>query len=180
MAHPETEIFELRDATLDDIPALAALHVATFRETHGRWPGGPDVRLRETQWRSIFQANRPSFCLVIQSEARLIGFARGIDRQEVELPEFKGELNKIYLLREVQGLGLGRRLLLASAEEFLKRNITSVILFGDAKSKSNGFYEHMGGERQFAPNGDFHGAYGWRDLATSLCSSDMGQASGSR
>ena len=39
-----------------------------------------------------------------------------------------------------------------------------MLLFGDASSPSNGFYEHMGGEKLCAKNGDFHGGYGWHDL----------------
>ena len=40
-----------------------------------------------------------------------------------------------------------------------------MLLFGEAASPSNGFYEHMGGERiTGATPEDFHGAYGWRDL----------------
>jgi hypothetical protein len=32
------------------------------------------------------------------------------------------------------------------------------------RDPSNGFYERMGAERLFAPNGDSHGGYGWRDI----------------
>jgi len=39
-----------------------------------------------------------------------------------------------------------------------------MLLFGDARSPSNGFYEHFGAERLISPEGAFHGGYGWRDL----------------
>lgn len=42
--------------------------------------------------------------------------------------------------------------------------MTSMLLFGEAKNPSNGFYEAMGGERIIGRTGDFHGAYGWRNL----------------
>jgi hypothetical protein len=41
-----------------------------------------------------------------------------------------------------------------------------MLLFGDAKNPSNGFYEHMGAERLYSKSGEFHGAYGWTDLRT--------------
>ena len=51
------------------------------------------------------------------------------------------------------------------ARRFLERGISSMLLFGDARSPSNGFYEAMGGERiTGATPEDFHGAYGWPDL----------------
>jgi hypothetical protein len=47
-----------------------------------------------------------------------------------------------------------------------------MLLFGDARSPSNGFYEAMRGERLYASNGEFHGAYGWPDLPVlaTMCS----------
>ena len=75
-----------------------------------------------------------------------------------------GELNKIYLLRQYHRLGLGRRLIGHVARRFLSRGMTSMLLFGDAKNPSNQFYEHLAGEKLIAPNGEFHGGYGWRDL----------------
>jgi ribosomal protein S18 acetylase RimI-like enzyme len=156
------QTYRVRPASSEDVSALAELHVLTFRETHGS--SGPTVHFRAAQWQEAFRSARPSFCLVVEGSSGLVGFAKGIDRDEQELPDFKGELNKIYLLRRVQGLGLGRRLLCSSAAEFLARGIQSMVLFGDERNPSNGFYEHMGGERLFAANGDFHGGYGWKDL----------------
>jgi hypothetical protein len=48
-----------------------------------------------------------------------------------------------------------------------------MLLFGEARNPSNGFYEALGAERLFAANGDFHGGYGWRDLRklASVCPS---------
>lgn len=154
----------LRAATSADVGALARLHVRTFNETHGP---GPDSTVREKQWHSWFESqDSRRYCVVLETEnAELIGFARGQPHADAELAEFDGELNKIYLLRAYHRKGLGRRLLCASARRFLERGISSMLLFGDARSPTNRFYEAMGGERLYAPNGDFHGGYGWRDLA---------------
>ena len=160
---PETATrFVIRDATADDVPALARLHVATFRETHG---GGPTVEIRERQWREIFaKADGSWFCLLVtRPNGELVGFAKGQPYTD-ELPGFAGELNKIYLLRECQRKGLGRRLLGDVARRFLAQGITSMLLFGEARNPSNGFYERLGAERLLADNGEFHGGYGWRDL----------------
>jgi ribosomal protein S18 acetylase RimI-like enzyme len=165
---PPGEDVLLRDATPDDVAALAALHVRTFRETHG---GGPDASVRERQWQAKFATEQLVFCLVLEdATSQLVGFASGQVHND-EPREYLGELNKIYLLREHQGRGLGRRLLCAAAQRFLTRGITSMLLFGDARSRSNGFYERMGGRRLCAPTGEFHGAYGWPDLSelTALC-----------
>lgn len=153
----------LRDADPSDIPALAELHARTFNETHGR---GPDHTLRERQWREKFaKSDLLLFCVVMEArDGHLIGFASGQPNLSEELASYRGELNKIYLLRDYHGRGLGRLLLCAAAQRFLRRGITSMLLFGDARSPSNGFHEAMGGERLLSPTGAFDGGYGWRDL----------------
>jgi ribosomal protein S18 acetylase RimI-like enzyme len=173
-----TERITLREAAVPDIPALADLHVRTFDETHGR---GPREALREQQWREKFA--RPDvllFCLVLETDGgALIGFASGQPHTGAELSEFKGELNKIYLLREYHRRGLGRRMLCAAARQFLDRDIDSMLLFGDARSPTNGFYEKMGGEQLLSAAGELHGAYGWRDLRllVEACASDNAHGS---
>jgi hypothetical protein len=72
--------FNLREAREADIPALAALHVKTFDETHrGGRPGGPSYELRERQWREAFERLDGSwFCYVIEDDrSELVGFAKG-------------------------------------------------------------------------------------------------------
>jgi GNAT superfamily N-acetyltransferase len=156
----------IRDARDGDVSALARLHVQTFNETHraGR-PGGPSYELRERQWRRAFEANDGSwFCLVLQDDrGELVGFAKGTPH-DGGVPGFVGELDKIYVLRRLHRQGLGRLLLCSVARRFLERGVTSMLLFGDAKNPSNGFYEAFGGERLYSPTGEFHGGSGWRDL----------------
>jgi GNAT superfamily N-acetyltransferase len=153
--------FVIRDATVADVSALAQLHVTTFVETHGG--PGPTFAVRERQWRETFQRSDDWFCvLIVRPDGALVGFAKGVPHHEI--PEYKGELNKIYILREYHRRGLGRRLLAEVSRRFLTNGISSMLLFGDALSPSNGFYERMGAERLFAPNGDFHGGYGWHDI----------------
>ena len=154
--------FDLREATARDVSALAALHVETFRETHG---GGPTVSVRENQWQRILGANDVTdFTFVVEDGShQLIGFARGI-RHDGGVPGYQGELNKIYVLRRHQGHGLGRSLVCQVAGRFLTQGVKSMLLFGDARNPSNGFYEYLGAVRLLSPEGEFHGAYGWPDL----------------
>ena len=160
----------VRDMTAADVPAVAALHVATFNETHTVDNRGPSYALREQQWRSAFENHDGTwFGVVIEAEhGELIGFAKGCPH-DGGVSGYAGELNKIYLLRRYHRRGLGRRLLAEVARRFLERGVESMLLFGDARSPSNRFYEAMGAERILAPkSGEFHGSYGWRDLRALL------------
>ena len=158
--------FHIRDGREDEVPALARLHVQTFNEAHrdGR-SGGPSYELRERQWREAFAVKDGSwFCFVVENDTgELVGFAKGTPH-DGGVPGFVGELNKIYVLRRFHRQGVGRLLLCNVARRFLERGITSMLLFGEATNPSNGFYEAFGAERLYSPSGEFHGAYGWRDL----------------
>src|SRR5262245_31557271 len=158
--------FHIRDAQERDVPALARLHVQTFNETHrGGRDGGPSYELRERQWQEAFAVKDGSwFCFVFEDDAgELVGFAKGTPH-DGGVPGFAGELNKIYVLRRVHRRGIGRLLLCTVARRFIERGVSSMLLFGEATNPSNGFYEAFGAERLYSQSGEFHGAYGWRDL----------------
>ena len=155
--------FEIREARADDVPALAALHVATFKEAHGQ-RSAPNYELREAQWRTAFESGLNWFCYVAEaSDGQLVGFAKG-ELHDGGVPAFEGELNKIYVLRAWHRSGIGRALIEQVARRFLAQGVGSMLLFGDVHNPSNGFYERLGAERLFSPQGEFHGGYGWRDL----------------
>ena len=162
-AGDELGVVAIREARREDIPALAHLHVATFEETHGRL-GAPAYELRERQWRAAFDGAATWFCYVAEdARGDLVAFAKGT-LHDGGVPGFAGELNKIYVLRRHHRQGIGRRLIAHVARRFLDQGVGSMLLFGDARSPSNGFYERLGAERLVSAEGEFHGGYGWRDL----------------
>lgn len=156
-------LVNIREARATDIPALAALHVASFKEAHGRI-GAPGYEVRERQWREAFEDSAAwCGCVAETADGQLVGFAKGT-LHDGGVSGFEGELNKIYVLREWHRQGIGRRMVEWVAHRFLERGMSSMLLFGDARSRSNGFYERLGAERLRGPEGEFHGGYGWRDL----------------
>jgi ribosomal protein S18 acetylase RimI-like enzyme len=162
--------FRVREAIPADIATLARLHVRTFNETHrGGRDGGPSFELRERQWREAFAIVDGSwFGFVVEDDAgELVGFAKGTPH-DGGVPGFTGELNKIYVLRRCHRQGIGRMLLCSVARRFQQKGVTSMLLFGEATNPSNTFYEAFGAERLYSPEGEFHGAYGWRDLSPLL------------
>src|ERR671919_2959595 len=107
---------------------------------------GPSVEIREWQWRQAFEKQDGSwFCFVVErTNGELVGFAKAVVCKE---GEFGGELSKIYLLRDYQRIGLGRRLLRAVVDRFLSQGITSMLLFGDARNPSSLVWRALGGEK---------------------------------
>jgi ribosomal protein S18 acetylase RimI-like enzyme len=158
----------IRHATPADIPALAQLHVTTFRETHG---GGPTAALRASQYGEKFGRGGEWFCVVaVRADGALVGFAAG---QPGDPPDETGHVDKIYVLREYQRLGLGRQLLEAVARRFARDGRSAMTLFSQAENPSIGFFEAMGGERTLNAAGGFDGGYRWPDLRTLADGGDM-------
>ena len=156
--------FTIRDATANDIPKLAALHVQTWNETY--FGSGPSVSIRENQWREIFKtSNNDWFILVVENNSKeFIGFAYGKTYGHGDLPQYGGELNKIYLLKNYQRIGLGRKLFKHVVAKFMNIGITTMVLFGTPQNPSSHFHEAMGGKRLTDENEVFQGGYSWSDL----------------
>jgi len=161
-------LFSIREAQPEDLHALAALHVKTWADTYPMVKRPPSYELREQQWREQFRVTDGTwFCfVVVNPKGELIGFAKGTMPSSTEPSDACGVLSKIYLLREYQRLGLGRRLVGHVARKFLSRGVHTMVLFGTPQNPSCAFHEALGGERLFAENGEFHGGYRWRNLQT--------------
>jgi len=161
----------IRDATSRDAARLAILHVRTFQETHG---GGPSIAVRRGQWEQILGKGDPTdFTFLAEDESgELVGFTRGTPH-DGGIPGYQGELNKIYVLRACHRHGIGRRLVCHVARRFIALGVQSMLLFGDARNPSNGFYERLGAERLVSAEGEFSGAYGWRALSVIVSSLEV-------
>jgi GNAT superfamily N-acetyltransferase len=159
--------FRIRDLREEEISALAELHAITWSDTYPMVLRPPTAALREAQWRATWaQQDGSWFCLVVEApEGQLVGFAHGKRYAHPGGPPYGGELSKIYLLKEHQRLGLGRRMMGEVARRFLGMGITSMLLFADEGNPTCLFYEALGGHN--LPNADGtlnRGNYGWHDI----------------
>jgi ribosomal protein S18 acetylase RimI-like enzyme len=156
------DAFVFRDATPDDIAALAELHAKTWAATYPGVQHPPTAALRASQWREAFlKSDGNWFAIVIERpDGQLIGFAKGIRHGNGV-----GDLNKIYLLTEYQRLGLGRRLVGHVVRRFLAMGQSSMRLSADAANPSCHFYYALGARNPREADGHVHyGAFLWDDL----------------
>jgi ribosomal protein S18 acetylase RimI-like enzyme len=156
----------LREATISDLRPLAELHVRTFNETHvGPFGSGPTYSTREWQWRAkLAESDATHFVLVLETPAKqLVGFIWC--HPTSDNAKWAARLNKIYLLREYQRRGLGKRMVAAAVDRLMEHGLTSMALFTETDNEpACNFYEQLGGERQLEERGEFGGMYGWPDL----------------
>jgi GNAT superfamily N-acetyltransferase len=165
----------IREATTADAPAIAWVHVESWRTTY---PGiVPDdflanlsVERRARFWaETLSDPDDAGVAFVAEDEAgAVIGFASGGPEREHD-PIYTGELYAIYLLAEAQGKGIGRQLARAVAERLAAAGHAAMIVWVAAENPFRRFYGALGGlpvrERHVTIGGTSlrEVAYGWED-----------------
>jgi GNAT superfamily N-acetyltransferase len=173
----------IREATIDDAPAIASVHVASWRETYrGILPddhlAGLAVEPRERMWRGMVTTPAAERAIFVAKDAggRLVGFASGGPREASDpiYAPYTGELYAIYLLGEEHGRGTGRALVRAVASRLAERGMRSMLVWVLADNPSRRFYEALGGTRAGEESITIGGralvevAYGWLDTSVLL------------
>jgi ribosomal protein S18 acetylase RimI-like enzyme len=138
----------VRPATAADAQAIAAVHVATWRQAYaGLLPGDLladlDVGERAERWRGRL-AEPPAgvFALVFELDGRVRGFVSAGPNREGRPG---GEVFAIYVDPHCQGRGAGRRLLSAAVRRLAEAGFTEASLWVLADNRaSRGFYESRG------------------------------------
>ena len=159
--------FIIREATEKDIVSLSHLHVKTWSDTYPMVRNPPGFALRERQWKELFSKKERNWFIYIieKKDGSLIGFTKGNIEEDGS-----GNLNKIYLLREYQRLGLGKKMLYLVVNRFLSMGINRMTVFAESSNPSCWFYEKMGGQKMRNANGSLnHGNYEWNDLGQLNC-----------
>ncbi|WJQ01145.1 GNAT family N-acetyltransferase [Geobacillus stearothermophilus] len=166
----------IRKATWVDALAIASVHVESWKTTYSGIV--PDAYLetlavgeKQTLWEKVLsQADHSVF--VAEEHGRVVGFVSGGRNRASDGPaaRYDGELYAVYLLKEAQGKGWGRRLVQALARDLAQKGIHSLVVWVLAANPSRGFYERLGGEKLAEERVEIGGTvlsewcYGWRDV----------------
>ncbi|MBI5053316.1 MAG: GNAT family N-acetyltransferase [Chloroflexi bacterium] len=170
----------IREATLNDVEAIAKVHVDSWRTTYkGIVPADFLAALsyerRASIWRdSLLKEDRTECVFVAEDErGNVFGFATGGKEREGD-PLYTGELYAIYLLQESQQHGAGRKLVAAVAQHLLKQGHAAMLIWVLKENPSRAFYEKLGGvavrEKEIQIGGEvlIEAAYGFT-LSKLLC-----------
>ena len=141
----------VRRASIDDCERIAAIHVASWRETYrGMIPDAVLDRLsipvRAQRWREIMSSNptQPSFVAEIAGEP--VGFSSGGARRGQALTQ-DAEIYALYVARRAQRNGVGSLLMSALVQGFRQRGWESRCLWVARENEpARRFYERLGGE----------------------------------
>ncbi|HSS94402.1 MAG TPA: GNAT family N-acetyltransferase [Candidatus Dormibacteraeota bacterium] len=139
----------IRPATLTDAPAIAGVHVSSWRSTYqGLLPDDFLASLSEAnyseRWKRVI-ADGTSKVYVAEDEGGVVGFASG-GRERAGETGYEGELYAIYVLDEAQRRGFGRELVRATVGGLRELGLGDMIIWVLRDNQSaRGFYERLGG-----------------------------------
>lgn len=172
-----TAVVPVRLAQPADAEAIAQVHVQAWDETYaGILPPARIARAsprdRLTLWQRTLGGGGPTV-FVAAPEGRVAGFLTLGRQRSAGLREqgFAAEVSALYLLRAVQGRGLGRALMSVAAHRLLDEGASGLALWAlTANRQACGFYRALGGA-EVAQRSDSDGpqtAFGWRAVEVLL------------
>jgi GNAT superfamily N-acetyltransferase len=169
---------EIRPATAADALEIARVHVSSWHTSYTNIL--PDdvleyftVYRRVKAWQHILESDNQQRVVVAVDDGQVVGFASGGPARDDDLKEdgYDSELYAIYLFQDVQGQGLGRRLMESVAAALQQDGYDALYLWVmQDNSGSHGFYTHMGGQQLKEKNVTrgskdiVNVAYGWPNI----------------
>lgn len=167
----------IRQARLADAPAIADIHVETWRNTYAgvlpdAYIANLSVKERLRFWRVILARNDHGMTIVAEdAQAGVIGFGNAGPARPEGMPadsDWDGEVYTLYLMPDWHGQGLGRLLLEGLFDELRSAKCLNIMLWVLEANPTRFFYEAMGGRLVARRREPFAGAmldelaYGWR------------------
>ena len=133
-------------ATAEDAAGIARVQVESWRTTYrGIVPteflAGMDVAGRERAWREQF-AKRQALTFVAEDGA-VVGFISGGALRD-RISGYDSELYAVYLVKECQGLGVGREMVRALARGLRADGFGAMVVWVLEENPAVGFYKRMG------------------------------------
>jgi GNAT superfamily N-acetyltransferase len=164
----------IRIAEVRDAAAIAHVHVQSWLTTYkGIVPKEYLASLNEAErvplWRDWLTSDISVF--VAEIEGEVVGFAGGGAIRE-PLHAYDSELYTLYLLRKVQGRGVGKALLRVVVEALVQKGHRSMLVWVLEQNPAVRFYENAGARYLTTKQIEIGGvqlpefALGWPDLNT--------------
>ena len=166
----------IREANISDAAGLARVSVDSWRSTYsGIIPQEFLVSLtyesRTRRWEErLLDIDGPGFTFVVEDGfGNIIGYAGGLKGNSGN-PVYTGEVGDIYVLKEYQDQGIGRRLMATIALRLKEYGHSSLLVWTFEDNPYRTFYEVLGGQPAGEKIAETGGkklkevAYGWADM----------------
>ncbi len=163
----------IRAAEIRDAAAIAHVHVQSWITTYnGIVPQVYMAALDEVErvplWQDWLKCDISVF--VAEVDGQIVGFSAGGAIRE-PLQEYESELYTLYLLKQVQGLGIGKALFRAVTGALVTKGYQSMLVWVLEQKPAVHFYEKLSGQYVMSKRIEISGlelsefALGWKNLA---------------
>jgi ribosomal protein S18 acetylase RimI-like enzyme len=141
-----------REATADDVEAIAQLHADSWRRNYrgafrDAFLDGPVVGERRTVWAERLTGPASSrYTVVAEQDAKVVGFVHTIFDDD---PTWGALVDNLHVVHDLKRHGVGRHLMAASAQAVVGRaNNTGLYLWVlQQNTTAQAFYDAIGGRR---------------------------------
>lgn len=139
---------KFREAVMEDAEGIARVHVDSWRTTYRGIVSETFLQQlsyeqRAENWRRGIGKN--ALYVAEDDRGKIVGFATG-GKERSGNYDADGELYAIYLLNEVQGQGIGKKLTQVLAQNLKNQGYTSMLVWVLDRNPSKQFYESLGGQ----------------------------------
>jgi ribosomal protein S18 acetylase RimI-like enzyme len=173
-------VVQIRRATINDSAGIARLQVDSYRSAYSGIFSQAylDHFTYEEQAQDWYDwmMNRPrDLIFVAQTEVgEMVGYALGRPGK-TKIPPYDSELVALHVCQAFQRQGIGRSLMVKTAEQLQERGSASLMLWVLEKNPGRAFYEKLGGQLVVAQEIELgegekarEVAYGWLDIRVLL------------
>lgn len=138
----------IREAVLEDADGIARVHVDSWRTTYkgivsDSYLQQLSYEQRAENWRRGI--GKSALYVAEDETGKIVGFGTG-DKERTGKYNADGELYAIYLLEEVQGQGIGKKLTQVIAQSLKEQGLDSMLVWVLERNPSKAFYESLGGQ----------------------------------
>ncbi|MCM3638115.1 GNAT family N-acetyltransferase [Sporosarcina luteola] len=138
----------IREAMPGDEDGIARVHVDSWRTTYKGIVSESVLQnlsyeQRAENWRRGI--GRSTLYVAEVDSGEIVGFATG-GKERTGNYDADGELYAIYLLNEMQGQGIGKKLMQTIAKNLKEQGFSSMLVWVLERNPSKTFYESLGGK----------------------------------
>ncbi|MBD8070535.1 GNAT family N-acetyltransferase [Bacillus sp. PS06] len=167
---------KIRHAVLSDSEGIARVQVESWLTTYkgivpDAYLNSLQVQDKQKVWTRILEQGFETSCayVAVNESNEIIGFANG-GKERSGKYEYDAELYAIYLLKEYQGMGIGKKLVNRLCNNLYEKGYQSMLVWFLKDNPSRKFYESMNPELVGTATIFISGveleeqSYGWRDM----------------
>lgn len=148
--------YKIKPAAPGDLYKIARVHVDCWRTTYRGIV--PDEKLdilsyekSAERWKNYFvqeENDQSNTILLLDYNNETVGFCAGgkIRKSSKRTAGYEGEIKAVYILKEHQRMGFGRKFIRIFEEIFSKNGIFSYIIWVLKDNNSKDFYKKLGGK----------------------------------